>query len=117
MRRAPVLRLRSTAALVPSLLLAAACAETPTAPSTDRPLASAPDLSVVTPFLLPPGVDWGLYFQSFNQNRTLNARVIHYPSGRHWEWFLCDSWRPQWRASGDRRHALRELHSKRARLR
>jgi hypothetical protein len=76
-----MLRLRSTAALVPSLLLAAACAESPTAPSTDSPPAIAPNPSVVTPFLLPPGADWGLYFQSFNQNRTLNARVIHYPSG------------------------------------
>lgn len=76
-----MLQLRRTAALVLFLLLAAACAETPTAPSTDHPIAAKPDLSVFTPFLLPAGADWGLYFQSFNQNRTLNARVIHYPNG------------------------------------
>jgi hypothetical protein len=74
-----MLRLRPTVALLPALLLAAACAETPMAPSTDR--TNALDPSVVTPFLLPAGADWGLYFQSFNPNRTLNARVIHYPSG------------------------------------
>jgi hypothetical protein len=68
---------RSRVRFIPALLLAAACAEGPTAPPTDEP----PDLSVITPFLLPPGADWGLYFVSFNPNRSLNARVIHYPSG------------------------------------
>src|SRR5215213_3801158 len=62
------------------LLLAAACAEAPTAPEND-PVTTEPDLSVITPLLLPPGADWGLYFISFNQTRALHARVIHYPDG------------------------------------
>lgn len=76
-----MLRLHRSGALLPLLLLAAACAEAPTGPPTDQPGTTPPDLSVITPFLLPPGADWGLYFVSFNQNRVLNARVIHYPSG------------------------------------
>jgi hypothetical protein len=39
------------------------------------------DLSIITPLILPAGADWGLYFQSFNQTRSLTARVIHYPDG------------------------------------
>ena len=74
-----MLPMRRTAAGIPILLLAAACAEAPTAP--DEPVTTRPELSVITPFLLPPGADWGLYFVSFNQNRTLTARVIHYPDG------------------------------------
>lgn len=72
-------RIRYTTALwVPVLLLAAACAEGPTSPSKERTDALPPDLSVITPFLLPSDADWGLYFASFNPNRTLNARVIHH---------------------------------------
>jgi hypothetical protein len=74
-----VLLLRRPTAGIPILLLATACAEAPTAP--EEPVTTPPELSVITPFLLPPGADWGLYFVSFNQNRTLNARVIHYPDG------------------------------------
>jgi hypothetical protein len=71
---------RSGAAAVLCLAIATACGEAPTAPEDD--LASPPpDLSVITPLLLPPGADWGLYFVSFNQTRALNARVIHYPDG------------------------------------
>jgi hypothetical protein len=76
-----MLRLHRSGALLPLLLLAVACAEAPTGPTTDQPGTTPPDLSVITPFLLPPGADWGLYFASFNPNRALNARVIHYPSG------------------------------------
>jgi hypothetical protein len=72
--------LRRPAAIVPLLLLAVACAESPTAPENDS-LTTPPDLSVITPLLLPPGADWGLYFVSFNQTKSLNARVIHYPDG------------------------------------
>lgn len=68
--------------LLPFLLVAAACTESPTAPTIDEPSTAEPELSVITPFLLPPGADWGLYFVSFNQTRALNARVIHYPNGR-----------------------------------
>jgi hypothetical protein len=72
--------LRRHATAIPFLMLAAACAEAPTAPM-DEPATRQPELSVITPFLLPLGADWGLYFVSFNHNRTLNARVIHYPDG------------------------------------
>lgn len=67
--------------LVPTLWLAAACTDGPTAPATDQSRRIEPDPSVITPFLLPPGADWGLFFGSFNPDRALNARVIHYPSG------------------------------------
>jgi hypothetical protein len=71
--------LRVPASGITILLLATACAEAPTEPS--EAVSTPPELSVITPFLLPPGADWGLYFVSFNQDRTLNARVIHYPDG------------------------------------
>ena len=61
-------------------LLLAACGEPPSAPS-DGPDADRPDLSIITPIILPAGADWGLYFQSFNQTRSLTTRVIHYPDG------------------------------------
>ena len=62
-------------------LLLAACGEPPSAPP-DGPEADRPDLSIITPVILPAGADWGLYFQSFNQTRSLTTRVIHYPDGR-----------------------------------
>jgi hypothetical protein len=71
---------RRPMAAIPFVLLAAACAEAPTAPTDDQ-VTPPPDLSVITPFLLPPGADWGLYFVSFDQDRNLSARVIHYPDG------------------------------------
>jgi hypothetical protein len=74
-----VLLLRRITTIIPVLLLATACSDAPTAP--DDAEIAPPELSAITPFLLPPGVDWGLYFLSFNQTRTLQARVIHYPDG------------------------------------
>jgi hypothetical protein len=70
---------RSRAAVTATLMLAA-CGESPSAP-LDDPGSDRPDLSIITPVILPAGADWGLYFQSFNQTRSLTARVIHYPDG------------------------------------
>jgi hypothetical protein len=69
--------LRQYSALAAALVIAAGCSESPTAPpeTTQDPA----ELSIITPFILPPGADWGLYFQSFNRDKTLTARVIHYP--------------------------------------
>jgi hypothetical protein len=67
-------------ALAAALLVAAACTDSPTAPLSD-PDPNPADLSIITQFILPAGADWGLYFQSFNQTRSLTTRVIHYPSG------------------------------------
>ena len=67
-------------AAIAVLLLVGACAEPPTAPDSES-VTTPPELSVITPLLLPPGADWGLYFVSFNQTRSLHARVIHYPDG------------------------------------
>jgi hypothetical protein len=71
---------RRSSALVASLVIAAACTDGPTAPPSE-PEPTPADLSVITPFILPAGADWGLYFQSFNQTRSLTTRVIHYPDG------------------------------------
>src|SRR5207237_4761814 len=49
-----------------ALLLLAACTEAPTAPERPKPSATPPDASLLTPFLLPPGPDWGQHFVSFN---------------------------------------------------
>lgn len=76
-----MLRLRFSAALLPLVMLAAACSEGPTAPTPSKPAVTDPDLSLITPLLLPPGADWGLYFVSFNPDRNLTAKVIHYPDG------------------------------------
>ena len=67
-------------AVLAANLVLAACSEPPTAPP-DGPDAERPDLSIITPVILPAGADWGLYFQSFNQTRSLTTRVIHYPDG------------------------------------
>ena len=72
-RRLPQVALAAT-------LVLAACRDNPTAPPMDNGSDGA-DLSVITPLILPAGADWGLYFQSFNQTRSLTARVIHYPDG------------------------------------
>jgi hypothetical protein len=64
-----------------ALLLLAACTEAPTGPERPKPSATPPDPSLLTPFLLPPGADWGQYFVSFNRDRSLSADVIHYSSG------------------------------------
>ena len=71
--------MRATA-LAATLLIAAACNESPTAPSLENP-PEKPDLSIITPLILPAGADWGLYFQSFNSTRSLTTRVIHYQDG------------------------------------
>ena len=68
-------------AVLAATLGLAACSESPTSPP-DGPDADRPDLSIITPVILPAGADWGLYFQSFNQTRSLTARAIHYPDGR-----------------------------------
>jgi hypothetical protein len=75
-----MLLLRRIATTIPAVLLGTACSESPTGPD-EHPVSPASELSVITPFLLPPGADWGLYFVSVNQTRTLQARVIHYPDG------------------------------------
>ncbi|HZA97809.1 MAG TPA: hypothetical protein VE399_03465 [Gemmatimonadales bacterium] len=62
------------------LTFAAGCSEAPTAPEEEM-VPPDPELSVITPLLLPPGADWDMYFVSFNQTRTLHARVIHCPDG------------------------------------
>ena len=68
--------------LVPLLFFAFACSDnSPTAPSSARLAPAPPERSIVTPFILPPGADWGHYFASFNRDRTLDVSVIHYPSG------------------------------------
>src|SRR5215208_7107696 len=66
--------------LAAALLVSAACSDSPTAPPS-QPDPDPADLSIITPVILPAGADWGLYFQSFNQTRSLTARVIHYPDG------------------------------------
>jgi hypothetical protein len=68
------------AAALSILLLVGACSEAPTSPEEEA-VPADPDLSVITPILLPPGADWGLYFVSFNRDRSLHARAIHYPDG------------------------------------
>jgi hypothetical protein len=68
------------AAALATLLLLGACSEAPTSPEEEA-VPADPDLSVITPILLPPGADWGLYFVSFNRDRSLHARAIHYPDG------------------------------------
>jgi hypothetical protein len=68
-------------ALIGTLLLASACGESPTEPPADLSDPTPIDPSVITPIILPSGADWGLYFQSFNQTRSLTARAIHYPDG------------------------------------
>ncbi|MFL5447210.1 MAG: hypothetical protein ACJ8AY_08530 [Gemmatimonadales bacterium] len=67
-------------AVLAATLVLAACSETPSAPP-DALDADGPDLRIITPVILPAGADWGLYFQSFNQTRSLTTRVIHYPDG------------------------------------
>jgi hypothetical protein len=66
-----------------TLLLASACADSATAPSRPRlpAIPSEPSFSILTPFILPSGADWGHYFNSFNPDRHLSAYVIHYPDG------------------------------------
>jgi hypothetical protein len=69
---------RRRSAVAAALIVAAACTDGPTAPPRDPDPA---DLSVISRFILPAGADWGLYFQSFNQTRSLTTRVIHFPDG------------------------------------
>jgi len=71
---------RRRSALAAGLVIVAACTDSPTAPPS-QPDPTPADLSVITQFILPAGADWGLYFQSFNQSKSLTARVIHYPNG------------------------------------
>lgn len=72
---------RHATLLIPLVFAAFACSESPTTP-TRPPLApEPPERSILTPFILPPGADWGHYFASFNRDRTLDVSVIHYPSG------------------------------------
>jgi hypothetical protein len=66
--------------LVPLLFFAFACSDSPTAPPATQLAPVPPERSILTPFILPPGADWGHYFVSFNRDRTLDVSVIHYPS-------------------------------------
>jgi hypothetical protein len=69
------------ALVVPALVLASACSDSPTAPSRARlaPTPTEPQFSIYTPLLLPPGAKWGHYFNSFNTDRHLSVYVIFYP--------------------------------------
>ncbi len=69
-------------ALIATIVIGAACSESPTAPPPISLAPSQPDKSVLAPILLPPGAKWGLYFTSFNTNRNLNADVFKYDDGR-----------------------------------
>jgi hypothetical protein len=78
-----MLRVRPLARLLipAAMLTVSACSDSPVAPTPapmEAPSAAAP--SLITPLLLPPGAEWGLYFNSFNPDRFLAARVIHYPN-------------------------------------
>jgi hypothetical protein len=77
-----MLRVRPLVALLipAAMLTVSACSDSPTAPTTpmEPPAAAAP--SLITPLLLPPGAEWALYFNSFNPDRFLAVRVIHYPN-------------------------------------
>ena len=68
-------------ALVGIVLIGAACSESPTGPAPTPLTPKTPDNSVITPLLLPPGAAWGVYFQSFNTDRSLTLEAIHYYSG------------------------------------
>jgi hypothetical protein len=72
---------RQATLLIPLVLFAFACSESPTAPPPTQTAPESPELGVLTPFLLPPGADWGHYFTSFNRDRLLAVSVIHYPNG------------------------------------
>jgi hypothetical protein len=72
---------RQATLLIPLLLFAFACSENPTAPTPSQAAPESPELGILTPFLLPPGADWGHYFTSFNRDRALAVSVIHYPNG------------------------------------
>jgi hypothetical protein len=75
----------NVALFTPLVLVALACSESPTAP----PQRMTPDVSertILAPFILPRGADWGHYFVSFNRDQSLDVDVIHYadpnPNGR-----------------------------------
>lgn len=68
--------------LITTVLIGAACSESPTGPVAPKSIApTTPDNSVITPLLLPPGATWGVYFQSFNTDRSLTLDAIHYANG------------------------------------
>ncbi len=75
------MRRLSPLVLVATIVIGAACSESPTAPPPAPLSPKQPDLSVITPILLPPGAAWGLYFTSFNTNRNLTVDAIHYYNG------------------------------------
>lgn len=63
-------------------LLLGACSDLPLAPTARTAPAPVPaQPGLLTPVLLPPDADWGLYFVSFNPDRALAAEVIHTPAG------------------------------------
>lgn len=67
--------------LIPAVMLtASACSDTAVAPTAPLPAPDAAAPSLITPLLLPPGAEWGLYFNSSNPDRYLLARVIYYPN-------------------------------------
>jgi hypothetical protein len=78
-------RLRPALSLVvPALLLASACSDSPTAPARPQlaPVPAEPSFGIFTPLLLPPGAKWGHSFVSFNPDRRLAVNVVQYPDGR-----------------------------------
>jgi hypothetical protein len=69
------------ASVVSVLMLGAACADSPTVPPRPQlaPIPTEPSFGILTPFIFPAGADWGHYFVSFNPDRHLSVKVIHYP--------------------------------------
>lgn len=66
----------------PLALFALACSDSPTAPPTPQPITpQAAERTILAPFILPAGADWGHYFVSFDRDRSLDVDVIHYPDG------------------------------------
>jgi hypothetical protein len=70
--------------LVPALVLASACSDSPTAPSRPQlaPIPAGPSFGIFTPFIFPAGAKWGHYFVSFDPDKRLAADVIQYYDGR-----------------------------------
>jgi hypothetical protein len=78
-------RVRPALALVvPAIILAAACSDSPTGPArpTLAPVPADPSFGIFTPLLLPPGAEWGHSFVSFNPDKRLAINVVRYPNGR-----------------------------------
>ena len=76
LRVRPLVRL-----LIPAAMLTiSACSDSPIAPAAPMQAPEAPDLGLFTWLLLPKGAQWGLYFNSYYGDGSLNVKVIHYPT-------------------------------------